>query len=154
MNARDLLAASRPELEAMMARGRAVDPAAIADHTYRGISLGLPAWVERLTWKKFAKSFRREPSGRIAGWNVRIVQDGLDRPWTPMQRRGAPFTFGHFRMVSGQDGVVLDYGVLKDPLVALDDGACDLLLGRSLLDLRLTTLGTPSYFVLERDRPC
>jgi hypothetical protein len=150
VNARDLLDTPRRELAALMASGRAFDPADIADHEYRGISLGLPAWIERLTWKKFTKAFRRHPDGRIRGWNVRIVQDGLDRPWRAMEKRGAPITFGHFDVVARRDGVVLDYGLLEDPLVALRDGSSDLLLGRSLLDLGVTRLGTPSYFVLER----
>ena len=46
----------------------------------RGISLGLPAWVERLSWKKFAKAFHRDPrTQRLRGWNVRIEQGALQR---------------------------------------------------------------------------
>lgn len=155
----DLLAASRADLERAMARGHAFDPAALDGVVYRGISLGLPAWVERLTWKKFAKAFRRDADGRLRGWNHRIVQDGLDRPWRPMLKRGRPVTFGRFEVITdARGGVVLDYRgaelalrTLRDPLVALSAGATELLLGRSLLDVGVTTLGTPSYFVLERD---
>lgn len=155
----DLLTASRAELAGAMARGHAFDPAELDGVVYRGISLGLPAWIERLTWKKFAKAFRRDRDGRLFGWNHRIVQDGLDRPWRPMLKRGRPVTFGRFEVVTdARGGVVLDYRgaelalrTLRDPLVALRAGETELLLGRSLLALGGATVGTPSYFVLERD---
>ena len=50
----------------------------------RGTSLGLPALVEKLTWKTFQKTFYRDPrTGRLLGWNVRLEQDGLDAPSRP-----------------------------------------------------------------------
>jgi hypothetical protein len=156
----DLLRASRSDLARAMAAGHAFDPAALDGAVYRGISLGLPAWIERLTWKKFAKAFRRGPDGVLRGWNHRIVQDGLDRPWRPMTKRGRPVTFGRFEVVTDARGaVILDYRgaelalrTLRDPLVALRAGSTEVLLGRSLLDLGVATLGTPSYFLLERDQ--
>jgi hypothetical protein len=159
ITARDLVGASRAELERAMAEGHPFDPAELDGRVYRGISLGLPGWIERLTWKKFAKGFRRDPDGRLRGWNQRIVQDGLDRPWSPKLKRGQPIRFGRFEVVTdARGGVVLDYGAaatelalraVRDPLVALRAGSSELLLGRSLLDVRVATLGTPSYFVLE-----
>jgi hypothetical protein len=149
----DLRGSSGAALAALMREGRAFDPGAVAGWQYRGISLGLPAWIERLSWVKFAKAFGTD--GR--GWNIRIEQDGLDRPWRPRLRRGSPVTFGRFKVHTGPRGVVLDYSVdrvlrlLRDPIVALDDRA-DLLLGRSLLALGPASVPTPSYFVLERDR--
>jgi len=156
-----LVGASRAELERAMAAGHPFDPAELDGFVYRGISLGLPAWIERLTWKKFAKAFQRDPDGRLRGWNQRIVQDGLDRPWRPQLRAGRPVTFGRFEVIrDDRGGVVLDYSgaelalrSLRDPLVALRAGSVDVLLGRSLLDVRLTRLATPSYFLLERDAP-
>lgn len=153
MTAAELRRMSRTELQRIMASARSFDPALLAGASYRGVSLGLPAWVDRLAWKKFTKCFG--PDGRH-GWNVRIEQDGLDRPWRPMRKAGAPITFGPFAVTVTPDGVVLDYSVgtgplraLRDPLVALDDRA-DLLLGRSLLAVGRRRLGTPSYFTLER----
>lgn len=147
-----LLAASRDELRSLLERGHPIDPARLDDTTYRGISLGLPAWVERLTWKKFAKAFHRDPATRaLRGWNVRIEQDGLDRPWRARTRRGRAWTFGHFAVVQDGEHVALDYGVIRDPLVALDAGSVELLLGRSDLALGRARVATPSYFVLERD---
>jgi hypothetical protein len=154
MTAADLRTLSRDELARLMTTGRAFDHALLAGATYRGTSLGLPGWVDRLAWKKFAKCFA--PDGR-RGWNMRVEQDGLDRPWRPMHRAGAPITFGPFAVTSTRDGVVLDYSVgrgplraLRDPLVAFDDHA-DLLLGRSLLQFGGRRIATPSYFSLERE---
>jgi hypothetical protein len=108
-----------------------------------------------LSWIKFAKAFHRD-GDRVRGWNIRIEQDELDRPWRPKLRRGRAVTFGPFVVVA-RDAVVLDYGLgggamsaLRDPVVALDDRA-DVLLGRSLLQIGRTTIPTPSYFLLERD---
>ncbi len=154
-----LLHASGRELARAMEEGHAFDPAELAGWVYRGTSLGLPAWVERLTWKKFAKAFDRDrASGAVHGWNVRVEQDDLDRPWTPKRRRGHAVTFGPFAVVTAAgDRVVLDYGVgrgplraLRDPLVALTAGSTELLLGRSLVALGVATVATPSYFLLER----
>jgi hypothetical protein len=155
----ELLDARPRDLERAMVGGHPFDPAELDGAVYRGISLGLPAWIERLTWKKFAKGFRRDGGGRLRGWNQRIVQDGLDQPWRPKLRRGRPVIFGHFEVVTDdRGGVVLDYRgaelalrAVRDPLVALHAGSIDVLLGRSLLDVGVTTLGTPSYFVLQRD---
>lgn len=147
------------ELARLFARGRAFDPDAIAGWLYRGTSLGLPAILERLTWVKFAKAFQRDAGAPHArGWNVRIEQDALDRPWRPQLRGGEPITFGHFVVATSAGGVVLDYRidrtplrVLRDPIAALDPAA-DVLIGRSLLQLGPAAIPTPAYFVLERDR--
>ncbi len=157
-----LMRASQAELAARMRAGRPVDPASLDGWVYRGVSLGLPRWALRLTWTKFAKAFARDDAGVLRGWNIRCEQDALALPWRPKQRAGAPVTFGPFAVVHGPGGVLLDYGVpgaspalraLRDPLVALDDGPTPRLLGRSLLAIGGRTIGTPSYFVLERDRP-
>ncbi|MBS1121640.1 MAG: hypothetical protein H6Q90_3868 [Deltaproteobacteria bacterium] len=158
-----VLAASRAELRTLLASGHSIDSSRLDDTVYRGISLGLPAWVERLSWKKFAKVFHRDArTGRLRGWNVRIEQDGLDRPWRARVRDGQPWTFGHFAVVAERDRLLLDYGAggnprmdplnaLRDPLVALRAGSVELLLGWSYLALGPARIPTPSYFLLERD---
>lgn len=159
MTDEQLLRATGAELADALARGRRVEPASLAGSVFHGTSLGLPAWIERLTWKTFAKVFVREPDGVVRGWNVRLEQ-GTPPTWQPRRRHGAPVTFGHFEVVDDGDRLVLDYGrggnragdpiaALRDPLVALDDGG-DRLLGRSLVALAGRTLPTPSYFVLVR----
>jgi hypothetical protein len=115
-----------------------------------------------MTWKKFKKVFHRDPvTKRLRGWNVRIVQDGLDAPWTPKMRGDRPVTFGHFEVVQPSErrrripcrGLLLDYGLLRDPLVAMVEGSTELLLGWSYLELGFTWLKTPSFFALLRDVP-
>lgn len=159
-----LLPLSRRQLRETFDAGRAVDPQALAGWAYLGISMGLPRWVERLSWKTFVKTFHQDPqSGDLRGWNLRLQQAGLDGPHLPLLRRGAPWTFGHYRVVQEEPGLLVDYGrganpaldptrLLRDPLVALDDGACDVLLGRSLVQVGPWRLPTPSWFLLRRLR--
>lgn len=168
----ELLSLPRRALRELMATGHAIDPGALADHEYRGTSLGLPAFVERLTWKTFQKVFCREPdTGVLRGWNVRVEQRGLGAPSQAKLRRGQPFTFGHFAVIPLDPtaprrcgpGLLLDYGrggngfdplhLVRDPLVALVPGSAELLLGWTYLQIGALRIPTPSYFVLERERP-
>jgi hypothetical protein len=169
-----LLAMDRAGLRAVLRAGRPIDPDALADTAYRGVSLGLPAWVDRVAWKTFQKVFHRDPrTGRLRGWNVRVEQRGVDAPSTPRRKGGVPVTFGHFAVVplDGRrvplpcgEGLLLDYGAggnaaldpvrwLRDPIVAVVAGSAELLLGWSYLDLGVARVGTPSFFTLEREAP-
>lgn len=156
-----ILRATNADLARVLAAGRAFAPADVAGWTYHGTSLGLPAWIERLTWKTFAKAFVREPDNRVRGWNIRCEQ-ATPPTWRPRTRAGTPVTFGHFAVVTDPTtgSVLLDYGrggnrnfdpvgAVRDPLVALVDDAT-LLLGRSLVAIAGRTLPTPSFFLLER----
>ncbi len=173
MNTTELLSLSRPELAQQLALGHAIDPAALDDSEYRGVSLGLPRFIERLTWKVFKKAFHRDgKTGRLRGWNVRLEQDGIDAPARDMLQGGRRVTFGHFEVRAADHGeprdvsqsLVLDYALGKnarldptaivlDYLVAVEPGNAELLLGRLALDLRAARINTPSYFILERDAP-
>jgi hypothetical protein len=149
-----------------------VDPAALEGWAYRGISVGLPRVVERLTWKTFQKTFYREPrTGRLLGWNVRLHQDGLTAPSRPIERRGVPVTTWHYEVVPASEvrtppgfdrGLVIDYArgknprfatirFMKDPLVAVEAGSADVLLGVTWVALGPLQVETPTYFVLERE---
>lgn len=161
LTARDLWTLSRDELEGVLARGYAVTPIDLADHAYFGVSLGLPAVIERLTWKTFAKVFIAEADGTVSGLNVRLEQRGVDGELLPRRdRAGAPVTFGPFAVHRSAPGVLLDYGAraawwqplgrLRDPLVAVNEGSTDLLLGTSRLAVAGRQLATPSWFTLER----
>jgi hypothetical protein len=167
----ELLDADRARLMELLRSGHPIDPTTLDDTLYEGISLGLGALVERLTWKKFGKTFRRDPeTGQLRGWNVRMDQDGLHAPWTPTRdRTGAPLTFGHYRVVQpsgpriypGTDrGLLIHYGLggnrrrdplgrARDPIVAVNPGSAELLLGWTYLDLgRGPLIPTPSFFSL------
>lgn len=173
LTAAALRAMDRRELRELLRSGHPIDPRSLDDSQYRGVSLGLPWWVERFTWKKFMKVFRRD--GRVLrGYNVRLEQNAIDGPCLPLRdAAGAPRCFGPYevvevpaeRMPGGRrPGLVIDYGrapanrhgpfrALRDPIVALRQDDVSLLLGRSLLDLGVATVGTPSYFSLEYDGP-
>lgn len=168
----DLLHLSPRELRALLASGHPIPEGALDDREYRGTSLGLPHFVEALTWKTFKKVFHRDPvTGRLRGWNVRMKQEGL-RGYDPITKRGAAVTFGHYEVVKphhvrgvpdGCDrGMLIDYGRgkngrldpirrLRDPIVSLAPGSGELLLGWSYVDLGFRHLPTPSFFCLERD---
>lgn len=152
----ELLAATGAELAAWLAAGHPIEPSALAGD-YRGTSLNLPTWLERLTWKTFVKSFVAD-GDTVRGWNVRVEQHA---PFAPKRRRGQPITFGHFTVRRDGAHTVLDYGagvgrradplrVLRDPLVALDANSAERLLGVSLVEVAGVTVPTPSYFLLER----
>src|SRR5215831_16064739 len=99
--ARSLRNASREELRRRIVTGHPVDPAALEGWAYRGVSLGLPRFVEALTWKTFQKTFWRDPqTGRLLGWNVRLEQDGIDAPSRPKRKNGRPVTVWHYEVVS------------------------------------------------------
>ena len=165
-------AMSRSELFERLEHGHPVPLEKVAGQAYRGTSLGVPHALEKATWTTFQKAFvRDEARGLVRGFNVRVEQRGLGAPSTPMMKRGRPFTFGHFEVraprpgeipVPAQNALVLDYAglpranpiglrALRDPVVALVPGSADVLLGWSFLDVAGTAVGTPSFFLLERE---
>lgn len=170
----DVIGMNNRERMALLRAGHAIAPAALDDFAYRGISLGLPKLVERLTWTTFQKTFYRDPStGHLRGWNVRVEQRGLDAETVPKMKHGAPFTFGHYRVIAPSEvrvpdgcdrGLVIHYGLGgnaaldpinrgRDPLVALNEGDASLLLGWTYLDVFGLLVSTPSFFLLEREHP-
>jgi hypothetical protein len=159
-----LCALHRSDLELLFREGQVVDPETIVGYRYRGVSLGLPEWIERLTWKKFAKTFYRHASGAVRGENLRIEQDELAKPWRVQTKKGQQLRFGPYELAreGSSDHVEIDYSRgsqglsplrrLRDPLRRLDEQG-DLLLGASLVDLGFgRRLATPSWFLLERDQ--
>lgn len=164
MRASELWSRSVPELRRVMAGLYPVRPEDVAGHAYRGVALGLPRAIERLTWKTFMKAFVAD-AGAVRGFNVRLHQDRdvrLDalevRPRTG--RDGALEAFGHFLVRPALEEILLDYGVyagrldpmraLRDPVRALNEGDPTTLLGMSWLDVLGRRVDTPSWFTLER----
>lgn len=168
MTREEALAGGPREHATMLARGHAVDPLALAGSSYRGTSLGLPKWIERATWTTFRKVFAPAEGSRVRGWNVRVEPSP---PHAARLRRGKEWTFGHYEVVSlrpGEcplpirEGLLLDYGrgdnpaldptrFVRDPIVALTAGSVDLLLGYTYLRVLGRSIGTPSWFLLERE---
>jgi len=174
MNIHEILKLDRAGLQRMMENGHPVDAHALENYTYYGISLGLPRWVERLSWQKFMKTFYRDPTTRkLRGWNVRTIDDGVDSPWVPKERNGHPLIFGHYEIQDNQaknlpdcldHALLIDYsrggqggnGILnglRDPIVRLESESHDHLLGRSYFAMGGRYIGTPSYFLLIRGKP-
>ncbi|MBL9006616.1 MAG: hypothetical protein JNJ46_20340 [Myxococcales bacterium] len=170
----DLLDLPISELRLLLAQGQAIDPRALANMEYRGTALGLPRFVEKLTWKTFQKVFCfDETKGVLRGWNVRVQQRGIGADSVPKQKHGVPVTFGHYHVVPARpsespwpyaDGLLIDYGLgqnarfdpmgwVRDPLVSLHADDVELLLGWSYVDLGFVRIPTPSFFALERERP-
>jgi hypothetical protein len=157
-----MLAMSGAELRQTLAEGHRIDPAALDASRYRGVSLGLPAWVDRALWKTFEKDFRRDPdTGVLRGWNVRLEQTGLDGEVSPRLRNGAPWIFGHYEVLDRGDHLELDYGrgdnprldpsrLARDPLVAVHPGSVEWLFGATDVCLGRWRVRTPSYFLLQR----
>ena len=165
----DVVGMSAKELDRAMRAGHPIDEEVLQDREYDGVSLNLPAWIERLTWKKFCKVFHLDPDGRLRGWNCKIDQTPIDEPWVLTKKNGAPMTYGHYRVTDPAhyamprpygNGLMLDYGLgrnpifdftgrLRDPIVAVNEGDSTLLLGWSYVNLGFT-MGTPSFFLLRR----
>ncbi len=171
MTPREIVGLSNAELAGLLASGQPIAAEDLAGASYRGTSLGLPKVIERATWTTFRKAFHREADGTVRGWNVRVDQAP---PHAALVRDGQPWTFGHFEVVPlragesplpvGEGGALLDYGrggnprldptsAVRDPIVALDRGSADLLLGWTYVRALGRSLKTPSFFLLEREGP-
>lgn len=176
---RPLWAMSRAALAGVAAGGHPIDPERLAGAAYRGVSLGLPVWLDRALWKVFRKRFDRDSADPdvVVGHNVRVEQPapgalaplGVDAGPEPLRRAGRPIVFGPFRVVhqtgpnpaGTRAGLVLDYAAthptwhpmarVRDVLVAIAADDARVLLGAMYLELGGVKIGTPSWFTLERE---
>lgn len=170
-----LLAMDRAALAGVMAAGHPIPAGALDDTQYLGVDLSLPDFVHRLLWKTFRKTFHRDPAtGVLRGWNVRLAQRGVTGPQEPLRGRdGAARTFGHYHLLpaagkafpGGWKGAdYLDYGVAGNvpwdpgrfgycPLVAVNPGSADLLLGWEVFRVGGVFVPLPDYWLLEREGP-
>ncbi|MBT3219797.1 MAG: hypothetical protein HN348_11965 [Proteobacteria bacterium] len=202
----DLLGMSRRDLKGTLAKGHPIEAEELSNREYHGISLGLPRWAEKLSWKKFKKVFRREQFGGLRGWNVAVVdnsrlspgpagsvgrdsstgnlcfesasvalrpRNGLDEDWIDAKRGNVPITYWHYVVVPAQghllpgpyeEGLLIHYGwggnsrlstmrPIRDPLLAVNEGSNELLLGYSYLDFGFARFDTPTFFCLIRGGP-
>ena len=157
-----------------MQNGHDIDIRNLQGFEYRGTSLGLAPWVEKLSWKTFKKTFLYDKKLNITrGFNIRMTQTGSLDDYEPVIKNGLPLTFGHYTVepfgnyrlpLTIEHGLLINYGSglnsrldftarLKDPIVAIEKGNDDFLLGWSYLDLGFARFKTPSFFCLEKDGP-
>lgn len=172
----DLMTMNAAQLHAIVQRAEPLDLDALADTTYTGIDLSLPAWVTRLLWKSFRKTFHRDPqSGVIRGWNVKVQQTGWAQPPEPKRdAKGRPITFGHY-VVRSAEGLpfprgwkgphFIDYRMAGNrffdfpanagycPLVSVNAGSSELLLGWEIFNVAGIQIPLNDYWVLKREGP-
>ncbi len=170
-----LMTMNAAQLHRVLGRGHPLDLDALAGRQYLGVDLSMPEIGRRLLWHTFRKTFHRDPdTGLLRGWNVRMEQRGVDGPAIPMRdRSGRARTFGHYR-VRGTEGLsfpkgwagahCLDYGAGGNPawdlarlgmtpLVAVNAGSQDLLLGWEVFRVRGRWLPMPLYWALQAQGP-
>ncbi len=166
--ARALDAVGGRELERIMVRGERPDLDALVGWEFRGFNVAF--WARYSPIRKFTKGFCRE-GGQVKGYNLPIVQDGVDAPWRAKPSDAAPKRFGFYLVTApapeSRDNtylhaLLLDYGRggnhpldpagrLRDYLVRVERGSDDLLLGKAYLAFGPARVAT-NYFVLERHR--
>ena len=160
-----------PDLHEVMRQGHPLDLSALADTRYQGVDLSLPSLGHALLWKTFRKTFHRDPSsGLIRGWNVRLEQNGVAAASIPLRdRTGRMRTFGHYRVARSENIAFprdwcgthhLDYGAAGNrwsdlarftfsPLVAVNPGDMNLLLGWEVIRLGPRLIPVPDYWALR-----
>lgn len=172
MKAKDVWHLTNRELLELLLQGTLLSEGELEERAFRGVSLGIPGVIKKLTWTKFHKVFTRDEEG-LRGWNVRLIQNGLDTQDQAMMQRGAPKTFGHFRVrkadhedsprylgkkVNLSAALILDYGLaplattsaIRDPIVSIGN---ELILGWSYLEVGPLQIPTPSFFTLQDAGP-
>ena len=170
----DLLSMRNKQRREIMFRAHPIDPSALVDTMYRGIDLSLPRIANMILWKTFRKTFHRDPAtGILRGWNVRMEQTGYDGPGQPKTKGGRQISFGHYHFLpadgkkfpGGWKGEnFLDYtcagnpwydvaGLGWCPLVAVNPGDCDLLLGWEVMKLGSIFFPLPDYWALRKEGP-
>jgi choline dehydrogenase-like flavoprotein len=171
----DLMQMSAAQLHAVMCQSHPLDPDALAGRQFLGVDLSLPGWARKVLWHTFRKTFTRdEATGDVRGWNVRMAQHGVDGPRVPLRdREGQPVTFGHYRVRSAagvkfpkgwQGAHLLDYTRAGNarldpaalgftPLVAVNPGRQDLLLGWEVFKVGPALLPLPLYWALRDEGP-
>jgi hypothetical protein len=171
----DLMAMDAKTLHEVMLRGFPLEPAKLAGNVYLGVDLSLPEFARKILWHTFRKTFVREEStGDVRGWNVRMEQHGVNGARIPMRnRQGRPITFGHY-VVRERGGIefpqnyrgahYLDYGHVGNPfwdlarlgftpLVAVNEGSQDLLLGWEVFRVSGKFVPMPLYWALRVEGP-
>ncbi len=171
----DLMAMDAKALHQVLLRGHPLEPEKLAGNAYLGVDLSLPEVARKILWHTFRKTFvRDEVTGGVRGWNVRMEQHGVNGARIPMRtRKGKPITFGHYQ-VQERNGLefpqeyrgahYLDYGQVGNPmwdlarlgftpLVAVNEGSQDLLLGWEVFRVAGKFVPMALYWALRIEGP-
>lgn len=171
----DLVRMKPDEVKAVFLNGHPLEADEVADCQYLGVDLCLPAWVNKILWKTFRKTFYRDPkTGIIRGWNVRLKQTGWSGPTTPLTKsNGKEISFGHYQLLSAEGkkfpgswkgSHYLDYGSAGNhpwdpaaytycPIVAVNPGSSDLLLGWEVFKIGPWFIPLSDYWALKKEGP-
>jgi hypothetical protein len=175
MTLEDLLAMTNRERRSIMMRALPIDLKSLDNTMFRGVDLSLPRLANMILWKTFRKTFYRDPAtGILRGWNVRLEQTGWEGPGVPKRNaEGKQITFGHYHVLPAQGRrfpggwagpQYLDYTVAGNPwfdpaalgycpLVAVNEGRNDLLLGWEVFKVGPVFVPLPDFWALKLEGP-
>lgn len=171
----ELMAMDAKALHDVLLRGHPLDPEKLAGNAYLGVDLSLPDLARKILWHTFRKTFvKDELTGDVRGWNVRMEQHGVNGARIPMRnRKGKAITFGHYLVRTREEidfpqnyrgAHYLDYGTVGNPfldlarlgftpLVAVNEGSQDLLLGWEVFRVGGKFVPMPLYWALRIEGP-
>ena len=171
----ELLKMNKEEVARVFRNGHPIKVEELDNTQYLGIDLSMPGWFHKYFWKTFRKTFYRYPeTGVLRGWNVKLEQNGWDGTQTPKKdEKGEDHSFGHYQVLPAagkkfpkgwQGSEYLDYGVAGNkmldpaalgycPLVAVNEGSTDLLLGWEVFKIGGFFIPLSDYWVLKREGP-
>lgn len=170
----DLLKMDKKQIKNVFLNGHPLDYKQMEGYQYLGIDVGMPKWFHKYFWKTFRKTFYRDPETQVLrGWNVRMEQTGIDgKRITKKKKDGSDFTFAHYHVQSAkglkfpkgwQGSDFLNYKAGENtnageaagytPLVAINEGDMNLLLGWEVLKFGPLFIPMSDYWILVKDGP-
>ena len=169
----DLLTMSGRQLHAIMDAAHPIDLDSLVDRQFTGTDLSMPRIGQKILWQTFRKAFVADPAhGDIRGWNVRVEQRGIHGAQVPLRKKnGEPKAFAHYRVRSAEairwpngwkGSHYLDYTIAGNPLferlastpiVAVNEGSSDLILGWEIFNVGGRLIDTHLYWALKPDGP-
>lgn len=169
----DLMDMNGRQLHRLLERGSPIDEDAIAGKQFLGSDLSMPRIGQKILWQTFRKCFVRDPEhGDIRGWNVRMEQRGIHGAQVPKRNKSGELAeFAHYRLRSAQ-GIrwpkgwrgeqYFDYTIAGNPfgenlgftpVVAVNEGSSDLILGWEIFKVGGRLVAPPLYWAIQADGP-
>lgn len=169
----DLPSLTADQLHAIIDVAHPFDEDAVAGNMFLGSDLSMPKLGQMVLWQTFRKTFiRDEEHGDVRGWNVRMEQRGFHGEQVAKRRPdGSQKSFAHYRVRDARKHKwprgwrgeqYLDYKIagngLNDrwtftPLVAVNEGSSELLLGWEVFKFAGRLIAPSMYWALRLDGP-